>query len=144
MLVLPLLSTAWTANVWLPEASPEYVFVVGVVHAAMAPESSRHWFEPPDGGALKLNAALVALVGFAGPELITGSAGPEAAIATAAATASAMSRVAAIATLFAALLLNRPHMRSMRPLPVVDADGLGEGERAPAPAPPAEVALASW
>ena len=112
------------------------------MHAPIAPESSRHWFEPPDGGALNVNAALVELVGFAGPELITGAAGPPAAIATAAATASAMSRVAAIATLFAALLLNRPHMGSMRPLrpwPRARPEGAGPCARSPS-----RSSLASW
>ncbi len=67
--MLPAASTARTWKVWEPSDRPEYSF--GVVQAAQAPVSSRHWNVTPVSGELNWNCALVLLLDEPGPLLMT-------------------------------------------------------------------------
>jgi hypothetical protein len=57
-------SVAWTANVCVPDASPEYV--CGLVHLAKAFPSSWHAKVAVGSGLVKVKLALSLALGFAG------------------------------------------------------------------------------
>jgi hypothetical protein len=100
-LVLPPL-TAWTRNVC--EATLRPVYDLGLEQAANAPESSLHSNVAPDS-PVKVNVALVEVVGFDGPEVIVGVAGAGAASASPPTTIPPSTRTPSkTARLFVALL----------------------------------------
>src|SRR5439155_12711712 len=66
--LLPAASVALTWKVCDPSAS--LLKPCGLEQAAKLPESSLHWKEEPGSEELKVNVAVVALVGSAGPEAI--------------------------------------------------------------------------